>query len=671
MVVTVNIGDASAAVLTAAAPGRRERVVAVIVMLVSAFTLAAVAPSARTPLGELKPFIPAYQSALLITDLITAVLLYGQFGRSRSAALLVLASGYLFDAVIIIPHTLSFPGIFTPTGLMSAGPQTTAWLYTFWHGGFAIFILAYAFLSGWKSSLRTNRIGLAIAVCMTGVLLLVVGLAALATAGHDFLPIVMRGNDYSLIVKKGVSPTVCALSLAAIAALWRRRNSCVLDMWLIVVLCAWLCDVILSAVIGSARYDLGFYAGRAYGLLSASFLLIVLLVETNSLQSELMKSREALAQARHFEAIGALTGGVAHDFNNLLMIMSGALDMIQRHPEDRTRVARWTASALAAAARGGKLTQQLLTFARRQVNRAQTVDLNQLLSDFELLLRQAAGPNVEIVFDLSPVLRPARFDPSQFEAAVLNLVVNARDAMPRGGRITIETWNASLAAALPDHGDEVPAGEYMLVVVRDTGTGMTREVAAKAINPYFTTKEVGRGAGLGLSQVYGFAQSSGGHLSLESEVGAGTTVKLYLPKSPEAAPAEPTAASSIPMRAALEAEETILVVEDDPEVLALAVEGLKELGYQVLISVSAEQALDMLRSTARVDVLFSDVVMPGGMNGVQLAVEARRIRSRIKVLLTSGYTAEALKARGIPSDLDILEKPYRRHDLAEKLRLVS
>jgi signal transduction histidine kinase len=660
------------AVLAAAAPGRQERIVALLVVLASAATLLLATPFARMPLGVLAPFIPAYQSALFITDLITAVLLYGQFARDRSIAIMVLASGYLFDAFIIVPHTLSFPGLFAATGLFGAGSQTTAWLYVFWHGGFAVFILAYAILARYCGAWRVARTGVALAAGTLGVLLLVALVTMLTTLGHDWLPVVIQNGDYSLLVQKGISPAICVLSLGAVAALWPQRRRSVIDLWLMVVLSAWICDVMLGAVVGSHRYDLGFYAGRAYGLLSASFLLIVLLIESNKLQLELIKSREALAKAQHFEAISQLTGGVAHDFNNLLMMITGALDIILRHPNDAARVTKWGQNALGAAGLGSKLTQQLLTFARRQVSRPQTVNVNKLLTDFDPLIRQAAGPNIRVEFALSPVLEPVRIDPAQFEAAILNLIVNARDATPSNGQITIETRNASVAEA-SGHGNrkDLRPGDYALIAVRDTGVGMNPEIATKAIDPFFTTKEVGRGSGLGLSQVYGFAKSFDGSLTIDSEVGSGTTITIYLPKSSEPLAEVVKASRTMPVRRASRAGDTVLVVEDEPRVLELAVQELKELGYCVLTASRAEQALEILRGDNQIDLLFSDIVMPGGMNGAQLAVEARRIRPDIKILLTSGYSSEALTSHGIPSDVDLLQKPYRRDELVERMRVVS
>ncbi len=281
--------ESRSAFLSTVVAGRDERRLALVVVLLSALGFAAALPFVRVPLAKVPAFIPSFESALLINDLITAVLLFGQFTQTRSRALLALACGYLFDALMIIPHALTFPGVFSPTGLLGAGEQTTAWLYVFWHGGFPMFVLTYAWFgeSGSTKDVLRGPARTATAYAIGGVIVVAGALTLLVTAGHDLLPVVMRGGDYSLIVTKGVSPVVWALSFLALLTLWRRPQPTVLDLWLMVVMCAWLFDIALSAVIGSTRYDLGFYAGRSYGLVAASFVLMMLIIETGGLHSRL------------------------------------------------------------------------------------------------------------------------------------------------------------------------------------------------------------------------------------------------------------------------------------------------------------------------------------------------------------------------------------------------
>jgi PAS domain S-box-containing protein len=385
-------------------------------------------------------------------------------------------------------------------------------------------------------------------------------------------------------------------------------------------------------------------------------------------------TEEALRQAQKMEAIGQLTGGVAHDFNNLLTVIVGGLDMMLRRPEQVDRVVRLAEAAMGAARRGEQLTQQLLAFSRRQMLRPQTLNPNRLLIDFKPLAERAAGGAVELAFDLDPALDPIRIDPAQFEAAVLNLVVNARDAMEGQdghARIAVTSRNVHLGtAAVADKG--VPPGPYVVVSVSDTGAGIPPDKLQRVFEPFFTTKEVGKGTGLGLSQVYGFTRSAKGFAQIETALGQGTTVSLYFPRSSEPAGEETGfgAPGTIPLRRAGEGE-AVLLVEDDEQVLAMAVESLEELRYRVIVARNAAEALEHLHGVERIDILFSDVVMPGGMNGSQLAVEAQRLRSGIKVLLTSGYVANLDEGQVIGrGELPVLNKPYRRDELARSLRLV-
>ncbi|GJE81120.1 ATP-binding protein [Methylorubrum thiocyanatum] len=385
-------------------------------------------------------------------------------------------------------------------------------------------------------------------------------------------------------------------------------------------------------------------------------------------------TEEALRQAQKMEAIGQLTGGVAHDFNNLLTVIVGGLDMMLRRPEQTDRVKRLAEAAMGAARRGEQLTQQLLAFSRRQMLRPQTLNPNRLLLDFRPLAERAATGAVELTFDLDPALDPIRIDPAQFESAVLNLIVNARDALEGSdgpARIVVTSRNVRLGTAtVADRG--VPPGPYVVVSVADTGSGIPPDKLQRVFEPFFTTKEVGKGTGLGLSQVYGFTRSAKGFAQIETEVGRGTTVSLYFPRSTDPAGEEVGTGpvGAIPLRRAGEGE-TVLLVEDDEQVLGMAVESLEELRYRVIVTRNAAEALEHLHGVERIDILFSDVVMPGGMNGSQLAVEARRVRPDIKILLTSGYVANLDEGQVLGrGELPVLNKPYRRDELARSLRLV-
>jgi CheY-like chemotaxis protein len=301
--------------------------------------------------------------------------------------------------------------------------------------------------------------------------------------------------------------------------------------------------------------------------------------------------------------------------------------------------------------------------------RPETLNPNRLLLDFEGLARRAVGEAISLKFELDPGVFPIRVDPTQLESAVLNLIVNARDAMSGGGNISVQSRNVHRDTnAVAEKG--LPPGAYVMLSVTDNGSGIDAATMARAFEPFFTTKEVGKGSGLGLAQVYGFMRSAGGDVTIESEMGKGTTVRLFFPRSAEAATdSQRVAFSKVPLRRATRGE-TVLLVEDDEEVLRMAAESLEELHYKVVVSSDAKEALKHLTGETRIDIMFSDVVMPGGMNGAQLAVEARKLRPDLKILLTSGYVGQSGNHQVVDQGLTVLNKPYRRDELAEKLRLV-
>jgi signal transduction histidine kinase/CheY-like chemotaxis protein len=375
-----------------------------------------------------------------------------------------------------------------------------------------------------------------------------------------------------------------------------------------------------------------------------------------------------LAQSQKMEAVGQLTGGLAHDFNNLLTVILGTTELLAEQTADDPDLRQLADTAAQAALRGAELTRSLLAFARRQPLEPKPTDIGALLRRMEMLMRRTLGEPVETRLDLPREPLLAMADPAQLEAAVLNLVLNARDAMPQGGALTIEVGAAVLDQAYADAHEEVRAGDYVCVAVTDSGAGMTPEVVQQAFEPFFTTKPFGRGSGLGLSMVYGFAKQSGGHVKIYSEVGQGTTVRLYLPRltDPGMIAAAPTGGA-----AQRGGHERVLVVEDDEMVRARVVAELRHLGYAVLEARDGNAALDILRGAEPIDLLFTDVVMPGGLSGPQLAAAAQALRPGLRVLYTSGYTQNAVVHDGRLDDgVVLLSKPYRRQELAAKLRQV-
>lgn len=812
----------------------RDRSIALVMVIVSAAAFAVLAPLASTPLPEVVAFIPAYQSALALCDLITAVLLFGQYSILRVPGLRLLASGYLFTSLMVVAHTLSFPGVFTPSGLLGGGPQTTAWLYMFWHGGFPLFVIAYA-----RAPAGAAEHGAGIGPILTAVGTVVAAVVActlLVTQGQTLLPTVMAGSNYGAS-QTAVISVVWLLSLVALVVLWRRKPRSVLDLWLMVVICAWLLDMALGAVLNNARYDLGWYSGRIYGLLAATFILSVLLLEARSLYSGLVHSAEtareaaeittqelrtantalsasqtalrtinetleervreraqalavteqrhrdlvglmqeaiwvhsegkilfanpaavrffnadrvedlvgrtsigwvhpadrdraavrteqlmaspcsvpvmemrlvaldgkvrtaavhavsflqdgkihvmasaldvtALREAEHqlhqsqkMESVGQLTGGIAHDFNNLLTVIIGSLDTaLEKSPADIRALLQ---AALGASERGAALIKQMLAFSRRQILAPEPIDLSALAKGIEDLLRRTLGEEIEIEMKPAPGLWLALADKGQVESALLNLAINARDAMSPGGKLTIETRNAHLDDDYVRGNPEVAPDDYVMLAVTDTGSGMPPEVIARAFEPFFTTKATGKGTGLGLSMIYGFAKQSGGHLKIYSEVGHGTTIRLYLPRHRmEAAPATiVTTAKAQPRLAG--GRETILVVEDEPMVRDLVTQRLLELGYRILESADGAGALRILESTETIDLLLTDVVLPGALNGRELADAAIKLRPKLKLIFSSGYTQNSIDHQGkLDPGVQFLPKPFRRDELAAKVREV-
>jgi PAS domain S-box-containing protein len=383
----------------------------------------------------------------------------------------------------------------------------------------------------------------------------------------------------------------------------------------------------------------------------------------------LRETEEALRHAQKMETVGQLTGGLAHDFNNLLQIISGNLDIIVRtSTSDDTRIARAAQSAMAGAERAAVLTQRLLTFSRRQPLEPRQLDPNRLIADMADLLHRTLGETVELEIVSAPGLWRVEVDANQLENAILNLAINARDAMPEGGCLTIETANCHIDEEYAAGEIEVEPGQYVLIAVSDTGHGMTDEVAQRAFEPFFTTKDVGRGTGLGLSMVYGFIKQSGGHVRLYSELSEGTTVKIYLPRSFKSS--EPVVAETPRAPPAASGHETILVCEDDDRVRAYTVEVLNELGYTVIAAENGANALEMLQQHGgNIDLLFTDVMLPGGMTGASLADQAKNIRPNLKILFTSGYARNAIVHHGrLDPGVELLPKPFSYTALATKLR---
>ena len=386
---------------------------------------------------------------------------------------------------------------------------------------------------------------------------------------------------------------------------------------------------------------------------------------------ERLQVEEALRQSQKMEAVGQLTGGLAHDFNNLLTGISGSLELLQtRLAQGRVHdLERYILVAQGASKRAAGLTHRLLAFARRQTLDPKPTDINRLVASMEDLIRRTMGPAVVLEVVAAGGLWTTFVDPNQLESALLNLCINARDAMPEGGRLTIETSNRWLDDRSA-RGRDLPSGQYVSLCVSDTGTGMPPEVVARAFDPFFTTKPVGQGTGLGLSMVHGFVRQSGGQVRIYSEQGRGTMICLYLPRHR----AEAHEAESLPDLAEVpraEQGETVLVVDDDPAVRMLVAEVLEDLGYAVVEAADGPSALKVLQSDRRIDLLVSDVGLPGGMNGRQVADAGRGMRPGLKVLFITGYAENAVVGNGhLESGMHVLTKPFAMETLASRIKVI-
>ncbi|MNJ24488.1 Blue-light-activated protein [compost metagenome] len=383
--------------------------------------------------------------------------------------------------------------------------------------------------------------------------------------------------------------------------------------------------------------------------------------------SRRLATEAQLREAQKLEAVGKLTGGIAHDFNNLLTVIIGTAESLTERLSDDAESVMLAEMTAAAAERGAELTSRLLAFARKQPLAPRPTDIARLVNDFDPIMRRTLRDNIDIEVVRGGGLWRAMVDPGQLEAALLNLAINARDAMPEGGRLTIETGNVALDADYARSNDEVVPGQYVMLSVSDSGSGMPGEVVAQAFEPFFTTKEAGKGSGLGLSMVYGFVKQSRGHVNIYSEPGQGTTVRLYLPRAYDGSgvvEAPASLASGLPT-----GDERLLLVEDDPMVREHVARQLRGLGYVVTEASDGPEALARLAAGEPYDLLFTDVVMPGGMNGRELAQAAHRLRPDLKVLFTSGYTENAIVHHGrLDPGVQLLSKPYRKRDLAERVR---
>ena len=388
------------------------------------------------------------------------------------------------------------------------------------------------------------------------------------------------------------------------------------------------------------------------------------LSERKRVEEALLESERRLAQAQRLEAIGQLTGGIAHDFNNLLTVITGNLELMEMQVEAED-LRQMITDAQEAANLGARLTERLLAFARRSHLEPQVVNINELVLMVTSMLRRTLGEQVALSTILAPGVGSARIDPAQAESAIVNLALNARDAMPRGGKLLIETQNVRRADGAAGSSIDLPPGDYVQILVTDTGTGMNRDVLERAIEPFFTTKPRGRGTGLGLSMVYGFARQSGGNIEIVSAPGEGTTISIWLPRARDETPSQREEAET--GEESVSHAGSILVVEDDDQVRKLTVSRLRKLGYRTDECPDGASAVALLEKGRKFDLIFSDVVMPGGLTGYDVVRRARELDRDVRVLLTSGY-AEDVMDNDAPANIRLLRKPYKLDALRTALK---
>jgi signal transduction histidine kinase len=530
-------------VLSMVPAGPGERRVALAAVLLALAVFAAVAPFARVKLPRIDAFIPAYEAALVINDLITAALLFGQFAIARSRALLVLACAYLFTALTTVAHALTFPGLFAPSGLLGAGAQSTAWLYMMWHAGFPAAVLLYARLTRAGGS---TALGPAAAIMSSALVVLgaVLALTALATAGEALLPAIMQGNAYTPAMIFVVA-SVWSLSLLALLALLVRRPHSLLDLWLMVTLVAWLCDVALSAVLNAGRFDLGFYAGRIFGLFASSFVLVVLLHETIALYAALARSvnrerrererrveelRSELIHVSRVSELGQMVSALAHEVNQPLTAVGAYLSAAERLMQtgDPGKAQGVMAKAAKEATRASEIVQRLRSFIRKRESERRVEDLRLLIEEaLSIALAGTRGGEVGVELRVDPAAALACVDKVQIQQVLLNLVKNAIEAMAEGGprQLTIATGAAP--------------GSRVELSVADTGPGLPAEVRRKLFQPFVTTK--GSGMGVGLSICRSIVQAHEGELWAEDRDGGGTVFRFTVPAADAAS--RPSAAA--------------------------------------------------------------------------------------------------------------------------------
>jgi signal transduction histidine kinase/CheY-like chemotaxis protein len=697
-----------ASLLATSIPSPRERRFALGAVLASLLLFAALAPFAKQPLPKVWAFIPVYEAALILNDLITALLLIGQFRIARSKAVLVLAAGYLFTALATVVHGLSFPGLFAPTGLLGAGPQTTAWIYMFWHGGFPLFVMAYALLRGGPRDAVANAGWGHVLAAGAAVIVAVSLVSALATAGHDLLPTLLQAAGYAAAYGVVVS-AVWAATLLALVLLWRRKPHAVLDLWLMVVMCAWLLDIALSAALNAARFDLGFYAGRIYGLLAASFVLGVLLIENALLYGTLARShaqerRRSLELQRlsnRLELLNSQLGSanrelreqtrlkseflanMSHELRTPLNSIIGFSDLLKEGMAgDRDNQLKFSRHIFQSGHHLLALINDILDLSKIEAGKVDiqlaAVDLQAAMTDALTMLAgqtQAKRIGTKVVWSIG--LSTIAADARRLKQILLNLLSNAVKFTPNDGRITVAVARvdrARVEGPLPGFREgmrlPLPASEheqFVEISVTDTGIGIAPDQTRALFAPFMQVSNAvtrsAEGTGLGLVMVHRLAQLHGGTVAVTSEPGKGSCFTVWLPLSEVA---RPDNAAGEPGRAAPGERRVALVVEDNEEAAALMRAQLEAEGFNVRCAATGEEAL-ALAGEFTPDVITLDILLPG-MDGWEFLNRLKQTTpwEAVPVVVVS-VVADQQRGFSLGAAL-VLQKPVGREALAKGLQ---
>jgi signal transduction histidine kinase/ActR/RegA family two-component response regulator len=622
-------------------------------------------------------FLTAYDLLTALCDIVTGFLVAVQFRQTRSVLLLCLAGGYFFTGTMAAVHLLTIPGLLFTGNLVGATRNSSLIIRAFWMVGQPAGAIT-ALLTRRFHPAPVQRTKWATVAVVAFVAALAASVLTMATLGVDLMPDLTIETGSWRVSYVFFLPVLVVIQATAVTSVFlTSRGRTALTLWLTLALFSGMVETAIGwwfvgfGLAPARRYSLFFYIARIGGMLSTSLLLLVLLQQIAALYGRmiaafrsLQTSEQRLIEQQRMEAVGRLAGGVAHDFNNLLMVITGNLEMLHKvMPDEGQR--RLVETALRAAHRGGNLTRRILTFARRQMLVPAPHDINQVLHDMQDLIRSAADSLVTVVNDLQAEASVCAIDRGEFELAVLNIVVNARHAMPSGGTLTIETRTVAIAAIGPavEPGADLAPGGYLRVRFTDSGAGMPPEVLSRAFEPFFTTRVIGEGSGLGLSQVLGFARQSGGDATLASAPGRGASVAMYLPLTSATSQRDQEGGE----RQSRKLDATVVVVEDAADVRDTVVRILTNQGCKVLRAADARSGLAIVEQyREELDLLLTDIVMPGGMNGTTLADLASQRCPRLPILLMTGYADQPVDAGG----RTVLRKPFDEAELVETMQRV-